>query len=266
MQNPAIHWACVAALAAVVVLTAQQPGQLLPVPVEPTPQGETVQASYRLGPDDQLLIRALDAEEISDKPIRIDVSGFVRLPMVGRVRATGLTVEEFENELKDRLRVYIKDPQVAVMVTEFRSQPVSVIGAVSRPGIVQLEGRKTLVEVLSLAGGLTADAGYRVKITRRLEFGRIPLPSAADDPTAQYSVAEVELQSVMQARNPQENVLVQPFDVISVPRAELVYVMGQVKKAGGFVLRDRETMSVLQALSLAEGGWTGCRRRKRPRS
>jgi polysaccharide export outer membrane protein len=210
-------------------------------------------ASYALGPDDQLIIRALEAEEISEKPVRIDLSGYIRLPLVGRVKAAGLTVEQLEAEIAGRLKEFIKEPQVAVSITEFRSQPVSVIGAVKEPGVHQLQGRKTLIEMLSLAGGLSEDAGNVAKITRRLEFGRIPLPGAADDPTGQYSVAQVELRSVMEARNPQENVLIQPFDVISVPRAELVYVIGQVKKAGGFVLRERETMSVLQALSLAEG-------------
>jgi polysaccharide export outer membrane protein len=72
------------------------------------------------------------------------MSGFVCLPMVGRVRAAGLTVKEFENELKDRLRVYVKESQVAVTVIEFRSQPVSEIGAVSKPGVVQLEGARHL--------------------------------------------------------------------------------------------------------------------------
>jgi polysaccharide export outer membrane protein len=219
----------------------------------PAPQEALLHSSYVLGPDDQLIIRALDAEEISEKPVRIDLNGFIRLPMVGRVRAAGLTVEQLESELDTRLKEFIKEPEVAVSVTEFRSQPVSVIGAVKRPGVHQLQGRKTLIEMLSLAEGLEQDAGYSIKITRRLEYGRIPLPTAVDDATGQYSVAAVELTSVMEARNPEENVLIKPFDVISVPRAEMVYVIGKVKRSGGFVLRERESVSVLQALSLAEG-------------
>jgi len=210
-------------------------------------------SSYVLGPDDQLIIRALEAEEISEKPVRVDLSGYIRLPLVGRVKAEGLTVEELEAEITTRLEEFIKEPQVAISITEFRSQPVSVIGAVKQPGVHQLEGRKTLIEMLSLAGGLDADAGNAAKITRRLEYGRIPIANAKDDPTGQFSVAEVELDPVMRAQNPEENVLIQPFDVISVPRAELVYVIGQVKKAGGFVLRERESMTVLQALAMAEG-------------
>ena len=107
------------------------------------------------------------------------------------------------------------------------------------PGVQQLQGRKTLVEVLSLAGGLRPDAGYRLKITRLKEWGPIPLATAVTDPTGQFSVAEVNLKGMMEARNPAENIIIMPNDVISVPRAELIYVVGEVKRAGGFVLGER---------------------------
>ena len=116
-----------------------------------------------------------------------------------------------------------------------------------------MQGRKTLVEMLSLAGGLDTTAGSKLKITRRLESGRIPLPQAADDLTGQFSVAEVSLKSILDAKNPEQNILVKPYDVISVPKAEMVYVIGQVQKTGGYILNDREEMTVLQALSLAGG-------------
>lgn len=210
-------------------------------------------STYVLGPDDQISIRAVDAEEISDKPVRIDMQGNIRLPMVGRLHASGLTAEQLESAIAERLKAYIQTPDVSVSVVEFRSQPVSVIGSVRNPGVHQLQGRKTLVEILSLAGGLADDAGHSVKITRRLEWGRIPLPNAADDGSGGFSVAEVGLKEIMEARNPAENIFVCPQDVISVPRAEMVYVVGDVSKPGGFVLRERETVSVLQAISLAGG-------------
>ena len=142
---------------------------------------------------------------------------------------------------------------VTVSVFEFRSQPVSVLGAVNTPGVHQIRGRKTLFEVISEAGGLKNEAGNSIKITRRKEFGAIPLPGAGADPSGEFSVAEVSVKSVMEARNPQENIQIQPNDVISVPKAELVYVIGAVKRAGGFILSEREQISVLQALSMAEG-------------
>jgi len=212
-----------------------------------------VPGAYVLGADDQIAVRVSDAEEISDKPMRIESDGYIRLPMIGRVKAAGLTVEQLEERIAAGLKVYMKEPDVTVSIVEFRSQPVSVIGSVKNPGVHQLQGRKTLVEILSLAGGLAEDAGYSVKITRLREWGRIPLPSAKDDPTGGFSVAEVRLAGILEARSPEENIIVLPQDVVSVPRAEMVYVVGQVPRAGGFVLRERETLSVLQALSLAGG-------------
>jgi polysaccharide export outer membrane protein len=214
---------------------------------------DAARSPYTLGPDDQITIQALEAEEISGKPVRVAADGYVNLPMVGRLKVAGLTISETEAALAERLKRYIKSPQVAVSLTEERSQPVSVFGSVSKPGVLQLQGRKTLVEVLALAGGLAPEAGHSVKITRRLEWGRVPLPTAKDDETGEFSVAEVELRDIMQAKNPQENILIMPNDVITVPRAQMVYVIGEVQKAGGIVLGDQETMSVLQAMSIAGG-------------
>jgi len=210
-------------------------------------------APYVLGPDDQITIRALDAEEISDKPFTIDTSGYVNLPMLGRIQAAGLTVPQLESAIAAKLKEFVWEPHVAVTVSEFHSQPISVIGAVNTPGVQQLRGRKTLVEVLSGAGGLRPDAGYRVTIQRKAERGPIPLPGAKPDPTGQFSLAQVSMPSIMTNLHPEENIQIQPNDVISVPRAEMIYVVGEVKKSGGFPLDERETLSVLKAVSLSEG-------------
>ena len=206
-----------------------------------------------LGPNDQITIRALDAEEISDKTYRVSSSGDLTLPMIGTLKAAGLTVGQLESEVASALQKYIRHPKVAISVTEFHSQPVSVIGAVTTPGIVQLQGKKTLVEVLSMAGGLRNDSGQSVMITRQKEWGSLPLPGARTDATEQFSVAEVKLKDVLDARNPEQNIMIRPNDIISVPRAEIVYVLGAVKRAGRFVLNERDALSVLQAVSLAEG-------------
>jgi polysaccharide export outer membrane protein len=107
--------------------------------------------------------------------------------------------------------------------------------------------------MLAIAGGLRADAGPTVKLTRRLEFGRIPLPGAVDDPTHQYSIAEVNLKSVMEAKNPEYNIAIRPHDVISVPHAEVVYVIGEVNHAGALPLNEGDSLSVLEAVSSSGG-------------
>ncbi len=209
--------------------------------------------SYVLGPNDQITIRALDAEEISDKPYRVGPNGYLTLPMIGRVKAAGLTVEDLEAEIASALKPYVREPEVSVSVSELHSQPVSVIGWVNTPGVVQLQGSKTLIEVLSMAGGLRSDAGNNIVITRKQEWGALPLPDARPDPTGQFTIGEVKVKDMLEARNPAQNIAIRPNDIISVPRADVIYAYGAVKKSGGFVLNEREALSVLQLLSLAEG-------------
>src|SRR6185295_18901146 len=119
-----------------------------------------------------------------------------------------------------------KVPDVVINVTQFRSQPVKVYGKVATPGDIQLEGHKTLLEVLAKAGGLSADHGPRIKIRRQLEMGPIPLPSAVTE--GQFSVAEVSATALERGTNPEENIEILPYDVISIARADMVYVMGSV--------------------------------------
>ncbi|MEO8659274.1 MAG: polysaccharide biosynthesis/export family protein [Bryobacteraceae bacterium] len=211
-------------------------------------------ANYILGPEDEITVRVLDLEEIDGKtPFRIDIRGNINLPLAGRVHAAGSTAEELEIEIAARLKKLLQAPTVTVAVSEFRSQPVSVLGAVQTPGVQQVRGRKTLFEVISLVGGLKAEAGNSIKITRRKKYGPIPLASNQADASGEFFVAEVKVRGIMDASSPQDNIFIQPEDTISVPKADLVYVTGSVKRSGGFVLNEKESISVLQALSLAEG-------------
>jgi polysaccharide biosynthesis/export protein len=224
-------------------------GQTSPPPEE----AATSRSTYVLGPDDQIVIRALHAEEISDKPFRIEPDGYLNLPLVGRVEASGRSVGTLESDLRTRLEAYYLKPEVTVTVTELRSQPISVIGAVANPGVQQLQGRKTLLQAISAAGGLKPEAGQIVKITRRIEWGRIPLATAHDDPGGQFSIADVNLRGLLDSRDPSQNIDMRPEDVISVPPGSVIYVIGEVKKSGGFVIGTRPNLTVLEALSMAEG-------------
>ena len=218
------------------------------------PLDETSLQSYTLGPEDKLTVKVLDLEEISDKDTyRVDMRGNLNLPVAGRVHVSGMTVEQAEAEVEKRLGSVLQDPEVTISVSEFRPQPVSVLGAVRNPGVVQVVGRKPLYEVLSLAGGLNADAGNTIKVTRAKQYGPLPLSNAVDDTTGQYRVAELSVRDVMNAKSPEQNIAIAPHDVVSVPKADLIYVIGCVKKSGGFTLSEREKISALQALSLAEG-------------
>jgi polysaccharide export outer membrane protein len=209
--------------------------------------------SYILGPGDQFTMEIADLEELNGKVHRVDNDGTVTLPLVGRIQAAGLTIQEFEASLDEKLIKELKEPHIAITVTESISQPVTVIGWVNTPGVQKMRGRQSLAEVLSLAGGLKPDAGYRVTITRQLAVGDLPVPQAKRDESAGVVTGEVVLSDILEARNPAANIQILPRDVITVPRAKIVYVVGEVRKSGGFTLEQKSSMSVIQALALAEG-------------
>lgn len=211
---------------------------------------------YVLGPQDSVNIHVLDLDEFDPKvlgPVRLDEQGNINLPLAGRIHAAGMTTEQLETSIAARLSKLVNNPGVSVSIAEYRSHPVSVLGAVRNPGVYQVTSRKTLYEVLSLAGGLNPDASNRVKITRLASEGELPMPNAVKDPTGEFYVGDLNVRDVMEAKRPELNIDIRPNDVISVPKAELVYVVGAVHKAGGFPLNEQEHISVLQAVSLAEG-------------
>jgi polysaccharide export outer membrane protein len=208
---------------------------------------------YIIGVDDQVLIRIVDLPDVPDKPFRVNPAGSIDLPLLGPVHAADFTTTQLREAVAAAAAKYISDPQISVNVVEFHSQQVSVIGAVNSPGVHSLAGPKRLLEVLSEAGGLRADAGSTIRITREMKWDKIPLPDARLDAGGQFSVAELDTDKLMNAGMPRDNIFVRPHDVISVTKADLVYVMGNVRKAGGFSMSSRENISVLRALSLAEG-------------
>lgn len=210
-------------------------------------------ALYKLGAGDEITIQQENAEELNGKSSRIDDLGFVDLPVVGRLKLSGLTLEEAEVVLKQELGKLLLKPNPVISIKEYRSQPVSVFGEVNTPGVIQLQGRKTLGEMISMAGGIKTDAGSEVTVTRRLTYGPVPVQGAVTDGSGQYSTARIDIAGLMRGTNPQSNIDIAPQDVITVPKAEVVYVMGSVKKPGGFALSTNGSITVLQALALAEG-------------
>jgi polysaccharide export outer membrane protein len=139
----------------ILLAAAALPAQVSPDSAQP--------AAYVLGPEDQLVIRVVDIEEVTDKPFRIDMRGNINLPVVGRLHVGGLTVEQLETDLVARFEAVLQHPTVTVSVSEFRSQPVSVLGAVNTPGVHQIRGRKTLFEVISEAGDPCASSSIYIR-------------------------------------------------------------------------------------------------------
>lgn len=231
------------------------------------PQGD------RIGFDDVLDINVFEAQELN-REVRVSSAGEISLPLLKSVHAGGLTPRELELVLEELLRrTYMKDPHVSVFVREMQSHPVSVLGAVRKPGVFQVRGSKTLLEVLSLAEGLADDAGETVIIMRGagLQNGAgsdaemaFPAKENAnnDNPTAldpaknstpSASVARINLKNLLDSSDFQPSPIVNPGDIVKVLRAGIVYVVGEVQRPGGFVMKSNEKMSVLQVIALSGG-------------
>ena len=232
---------------------------------------------YRIGPEDLLELSVMDAPDLT-RAVRVSGGGEISLPLLGVVKAADLTPRELEIVLQELLRrIYMKDPHVGVFVREMQSHSVSVVGAVRKPGVFQIRGAKTVLEMLSMAEGLAEDAGDTVYVMRgaRLEEpallavqnaapGNITLPitdtpspaSGGLDPAgtpSQIPSREINLKELLESPDPRNNFIVYPGDIVKVARAGIIYVVGEVKKPGGFLLKTNENISVLQALALGEG-------------
>ncbi|HUJ32989.1 MAG TPA: polysaccharide biosynthesis/export family protein [Candidatus Acidoferrum sp.] len=228
---------------------------------------------YRVGSQDVLDVNVFEAPELN-RSLRVSANGEIAMPLIGAVQASGLTAREIESSLEAKLRAYVNDPHVGVLVTAVESHPVSVVGAVKQPGVFQIRGPKTVLEMLSMAQGLADDAGDKVLVMRGAGLASASNASGAagkdvsQDPPAgsdsasaaatatapsDTNTVEIDLRLLLESADPRYNVPIYPGDIIKVTKAGIVYVVGSVQKAGGFVMPTNEQMSVLKAVALAEG-------------
>jgi polysaccharide export outer membrane protein len=216
-----------------------------------------------IGSGDVVHIDVFDVPELT-REVRVSDTGDISLPLVpGRVHAAGLTTFELEAKLENLLieNGLVSHPQVSVFVKEQNSQPVSVVGAVAKPMVVQIVRPTTLLEILADAGGITDDAGSYIFVTRGgLNAAPVAAPAAdpkgggQDAPAPDSATERIRLHDLLVSGDPTFNVSVYGGDVVSVPRSGIVYVIGAVQGPGGFTLESRgDHISVLKALSMAHG-------------
>ena len=206
---------------------------------------------YVVGPSDVLAVTVFNQPQLSGM-YAVEADGAFTFPLLGRVVVTGLSVRAIEDDMRDRLgRGYLKDPQVRITVDEYRSQQVFVMGEVRQPGSLQFTGSMTLIEALARVGSTTDRAGLEAVIVRRPEGGA---PAAADIERPQdirnAEVIRVNLET-LQRGTLSQNAALRGGDTIFVPRAETVFVSGQVRSAGEYVIRSATT--IRQVLALAGG-------------
>jgi polysaccharide export outer membrane protein len=206
---------------------------------------------YKIGPQDLLEITVFDVEKLN-KTVRVSGQGNINLPLLGVLKVKGLTVEELEREIRSLLaEKYIKDPQVNVLIKEYRNQQITVMGAVKNPGVYDVTGSKMILDMLAVAGGLREDAGQLLFLLRppRPEEGLSKGPKAGSDQKPETFVIDLE-ESLAKG----DLALTFPLlhgDVINVPVAGKVFVGGEVKAPGGFAKGRKMTLS--QAIVLAGG-------------
>ena len=204
---------------------------------------------YVIGPQDVLSIAVFDQDSLSGK-FPVDSDGTFTFPLIGRVKAGGLTLRELEAELKRLLKDgYFKDPQLSVGVEQYRSQKIHIVGEVRSPGTYQLNGDMSLIEALARAGSTLPSAAGEVLIVRARAGARPSGPTLPEGENTDVTTVDLK---VLQSGALSQNVALKDADTIFVPRAESVYVFGQVKNPGAYPIQTRET-TVLQALSLAGG-------------
>jgi polysaccharide biosynthesis/export protein len=225
------------------------------------------QGDYVIGSGDLLGVEVFDVPELS-RDVRVNETGYFTLPLMpAKVRASGLTTFQLQDKLAELLQTngLVSTPQVSVTVKEQHSQPITVIGAVKAPMVIQALRRTTLLQALSQAGGIADDAGTTVIVTRPVPVISDPAPAAPDDSSeppapggaSTHPPAEtytINLADVLESADSRFNIPLVGGDVVSVPRAGIIYVVGSVIRPGGFLLQnDFDHMTMLKLLSLAGG-------------
>ena len=216
-----------------------------------------------IGVGDVLHIDVFDVPELT-REVRVGDTGDVSLPLIpGRIHAAGLTTFEFEAKLENLLveNGLVSHPQVSVFVKEQNSQPVSIVGAVSHPMVMQIVRPITLLEILADAGGITDDAGSYVFVTHGgLNVNPMQPPNPApkgggqEASPADRAIEKIRLRDLLISGDPTFNIEVFGGDVVTVPKTGIVYVIGAVQAPGGYALESRgDHITVLKALSMAHG-------------
>ncbi len=271
MWQKAVLWAARSSAALCVMagaLCAQQPSVEVAGDARASVAGEQ---RYRIGPGDLLDIRVFGHPEMG-REARVDNGGRIRIPFLDEIRAACLTEVELSKVIEDKLRKYLRAPQVDVLIKDYQSQPVAVMGAVSHPGRFLLQRRVRLLELLALAGGANTSAGSSLNLIRGkdYDFCANPAVGSADKtsgpskdaaqtgapPGAEAeklfdgSFVTINLHELLGGTSA-ANIYIEPGDIISVPEADQVFLTGGVMRPGQIPLRQATTL--MQAIGIAGG-------------
>ena len=201
------------------------------------PLNSQVTERLRIGPGDLLTINVFDVPELQ-QIVRVSEKGDAIVSLVGSMHLAEMTVAEAQNAIENEYRDHkmLINPHVSILVTDYATQGISVLGEVEKPGVYPLLGPHSLLEIISAAGGLTQLAGSTVSVRGRNGAEKVVQLDASNPHNA--LAQDVELQ---------------PADTVVVARAAFVFVVGDVGKPGGFPMQNNGKLTVLQAIALASG-------------
>jgi polysaccharide export outer membrane protein len=193
---------------------------------------------YRMGTGDVLHITVYGSPDLTTDA-RVSENGNITFPLIGDVKFAGITPAQGETEIASRLKKgsFILDPFVTVNVTQYRSQQISVLGRVNRPGQFMLEKISRVTDALALAGGIVPDGADTVTLVRM------------KDGKAEYH--DIDMLALFQPGGEASNIRIQDGDILNVTRQPMFYIYGEVQRPGAF--RLERDMSVVQALSMGGG-------------
>ena len=199
---------------------------------------------YRIGPKDLLEIKVQEVPELSSLGVRVSEDGSITLPLAGNIGLAGMTKDEVEKLIARVLieRNLVKNPQVSVFIKEYQSQVVSLIGAVTKPGIYQLVGRVTLLDIISQAGGFKENAANEIFVLR-------------EGKSEAAATIRIDLEDLTVNGNPKLNIPLQPGDVINIPADEVIsiFVFGAVRNPGALQVKKSARINIVQAIAQAGG-------------
>lgn len=235
---------------------------LAAAPQDPTtPPAPTAVTEYEIGPEDILRVTVYGHEDLT-QTVLVQADGTFMFPLIGTVKAADKTPLELERTIARLLsQGYIRNPQVTVVVEEYRSKTIFVVGEVSRPGSYPFAGKSmSLVEVLAKAGPMTVNAGAEVVVVRPRPGSEVTGPvlpfevaadEGSDDPESPNAdVFRINIRDI-QAGALEKNIALRPKDTVFVPQAPKVFVTGEVKKPGAYPWFPG--MSARQLISVAGG-------------
>lgn len=206
--------------------------------------GQSPEQDYLIGAKDLIEVQVLEHPDLRQE-VRVSERGVINLPLIGEVRVAGLSVESITRRLTEAFSEFIYTPKVQVTIREYHQREVNILGEVQRPGVFQIAGRKTLLEMLTLAGGLRDTRANQATVIRRVP----------GDAAGQTIVVNID--RLLSGNYPDENIVLEEGDTVYIPQIEqnYFYVFGEVSRPGSFRITKEQRITVLMAISLA-GGFT----------